>query len=83
MLKYPASRRKNILQAKCGPGAWVAQSVKYLTLGFSSGHDLMVLWVRALHRALHWQRGVCLGFSHPLSLPLPCSPCLCLSQINE
>ena len=22
-------------------GAWVAQSVKHLTLGFSSGHDLM------------------------------------------
>ena len=25
-----------------GGGAWVAQSVKCLTLGFSSGHDLMV-----------------------------------------
>ena len=23
-------------------GAWVAQSVKYLTLGFGSGHDLTV-----------------------------------------
>ena len=23
-------------------GAWVAQSVKYLVLDFSSGHDLMV-----------------------------------------
>ena len=28
------------------PGvAWVAQSVKPRTLGFGSGHDLMVLWV--------------------------------------
>ena len=25
-----------------GRGAWVAQSVKHLTLDFSSGHDLMV-----------------------------------------
>ena len=25
-------------------GAWVAQSVECLTLGFSSGPDLMVLW---------------------------------------
>ena len=24
-------------------GAWVVQSIKYLTLGFGSGHDLMVL----------------------------------------
>ena len=28
---------------ECRVGArWVAQSVKHLTLGFSSGHDLMV-----------------------------------------
>ena len=53
-------------------GAWVAQSVKHLTLGFSSGHDLRVMisgswsqggeiepWVR-----LCAQRGVCsLSFS--------------------
>ena len=25
-----------------GGGTWVAQSVEHLTLGFSSGHDLMV-----------------------------------------
>ena len=30
----------------------VAQSVGCPTLGFSSGHDLAVLWVQALHRAL-------------------------------
>ena len=28
-------------------GAWVAQSVKYLALGFCSGHD-MILWVLGL-----------------------------------
>ena len=27
---------------KCWRGAWVAQSVKHLTLDFSSGHDLTV-----------------------------------------
>ena len=28
-----------------GRGAWVAQSVKCLTLGFSSGHDLRVFGI--------------------------------------
>ena len=26
-----------------GRGAWVAQSVEHLALGFSSGHDLMIV----------------------------------------
>ena len=30
----------------------MVQSVKHLTLGFGSGHDLMVSWVQALRRAL-------------------------------
>ena len=30
------------LNAPGRQGAWVAQSLKHLTLGFSSGHDLMV-----------------------------------------
>ena len=50
-------------------GAWVAQIVKCSTLGFGSGHDLMVSWVRAHVRALTVQSllGIlCL----PLSLPL-------------
>ena len=46
----------------------MAQAVKCLPLGFSSGHDLMVLWVRAPHRTLRWQREACLGFSVSLSL---------------
>ena len=33
-------------------GTWAAQFVKRLTLGFSPGRDLMVLWVRAPHQAL-------------------------------
>ena len=47
---------------------WAVQSVKRLTLGFGSGHDLMGSWVRALHLALHRQGGACLGFSLSLSL---------------
>ena len=55
-------------------GTWVAQSVKHLTLDFSSSHDLMVdhgiePWVGLLT-----EPGTCLGFS--LSLPLPCSQTL-------
>ena len=65
-------------------GAWVAESVKWLTLDFSSGRDLTVhefkpcvtLCVpRQEHEAY-------LRFSLPLSLPLPCSLTLALSQIN-
>ena len=48
-------------------GTSVAQSVKHLTLGFSSDHDLTVSWVQAGHQALCWQ-------------PSPYSHCLCLSQ---
>ena len=33
-------------------GAWVAQSVKHPTLGFSSGHDLMVREIEP-HLELH------------------------------
>ena len=33
-------------------GAWVAHSVKHPTLGFGSGHDLTVSWVRAPQWAL-------------------------------
>ena len=29
-----------------GEGAWVAQSVKHLTLGFVSGHDLTVCGIK-------------------------------------
>ena len=48
-------------------GAWVAQLVEYLTLGFSSDHGLTALWVGAPHQALHWQWGACVGFSLSLS----------------
>ena len=45
-------------------GAWVAQSIKHLTLDFCSGHDLMA-------------HGLCTDRTEPawdyLYLPLPCS----------
>ena len=47
----------------------MARSVKYLTLGFSSGHDLMVL---RSSPALSWQCEAYLGFFlSPLSAPPP------------
>ena len=64
--------------------AWMAQSVKHPTLDFGSGQDLMVLWIRALPRALCWWRGACLGFS--LSFSLCPSPSLAVSvslKINK
>ena len=64
----------------------MAQSVKRLTFGFGSDHDLMVSWVHDLSRALCWQHGACLGFSLFLSLSLSASPQLAhtLSKyINE
>ena len=55
-------------------GTWVAQSVKCLTLGFDSGHDLTV-------RGFEPHLGLCVdgmepawdSLSLPFSLPLPCS----------
>ena len=37
-------------------------------------------WVRTLHRALHWQCGVCLGFSFSLSL---CPSCALFPSQNK
>ena len=49
-------------------GAWVAQSVKHLTLDFGLGHDLRVVG------SSHPERGASLRFSLPL--PLHCSSLL-------
>ena len=61
-------------------GAWVAQSVKRLTLDFDSGHDLAV-------RELELQSGSALTAwsllgvpSLLLSLPLPCAHACRLSK---
>ena len=52
----------------------MAQSFERPTLGFSSGHDLTALWVRAPHQAQCWQYRGCLGFSLSLSsCPSPTS----------
>ena len=42
-LGFADSERRQLLKKQIGDwGAWVAQSVKRLTLDFSSGHDLTV-----------------------------------------
>ena len=63
-------------------GDYVAQSVKHLTLDFSSdfspGYELTVVDCGIEPHAEH---GACLGFALPLPLPLPCvlAHTLCLS----
>ena len=52
-------------------GAWMAQSVKGPTLGFGSGHDLSFLGLSTDMAEPSWKS---------LSLPLPCSHSLGLSQ---
>ena len=56
-------------------GAWVAQLVECPTLGFSSGHD-MVLELEP-YAGLCAEHRACLGFS--VSLPPPFSPACVLS----
>ena len=65
-------KKKNEKKGKENLGAWVAQSVKGQTLGFSSGHDLVVCEFE-LHVGLcadslepAWD-----SLSLPISLPLP------------
>ena len=50
--------------------AWVAQSVKHLTLGFGSGHDLMVHEFEPHIRLCvdSSEPGACFGFCVSLSL---------------
>ena len=68
----------NIFHESCS-GAWVAQSVKHLTLAFSSGHDLTVgefkpyVGLYAASREPAWD-------SFSVSLPLPMSASLSLSK---
>ena len=69
-----------LIRKLAGEGAWVAQSVKHLTLAFGSHHDLTVrgfepcigLYVDSVEPA--WV------LSLSLSLLLPNLCCLCLSQ---
>ena len=81
-LSHPGAPYSAILKTNTWVwGAWVAQSVERLTLGFSSGHDLTV-----------YELEPCVGLgaegTEPawdslspslLPLPLPCSTSLCLS----
>ena len=67
-----------MLGARLWGGTWVAQSVEPLTLGLSSGHDLMVLELEPLHWALGWQWSL-LGILSLLLCLCP-SPALSLSQ---
>ena len=57
-------------------GAWVVQSLKHLTLGFSSGHDLRVV-------RLNPTSGSMLSKSLFLSLPLLSARLLSLSPSNK
>ena len=58
----------------CSCSAWVAQSVKHLTLDFDSGHDIMVMRTSLMSGSvLSMEPG--LGFSLPTP-PCP-SPYLC------
>ena len=61
----------------------MAQSVKYLTLGFDSGHDLTVLWVQAPCQSGNtepaWD-----SLSLPLCAPLPSTHTVSVSlKINK
>lgn len=50
--------------------AWVAQSVKHLTPGFSLGHGLKVMRSSSLSTGIPAQQGAGLGFSLALCGPL-------------
>ena len=63
-------------------GAWVAQLVTCPTLDFGSGHKVTVLSSSPMSDSVLTVQSL-LGIpSLPLRLSLPCSLCLCLSQIN-
>ena len=60
-------------------GAWVAQSVDHPTLGFGSGHDLMVF---EFEPHIRLRMGGVEPAWDSLSPPLPLSLCLSQKQIN-
>ena len=53
-------------------GTWVAQSVKRLTLGFGSGHDLMVRGFKPHTGSVLTTQSLLGILFLPLSLPFPC-----------
>ena len=62
---------KNIIVAD--RGAWLAQSIKSLTLGFSSGHDLTVRRFEPCSQHRACLRFSLFSLSHSLPLPHPLS----------
>ena len=64
-------------------GTWVAQSVERLSLGFGSGHDLRVLWVRALHQALWGSMEPALDSPSLTALPHSYSVSLKISKLKK
>ena len=52
-LSQPSAPTHRYFKSMTFRGTWVTQSVKHLTLDFSSGHDLNGSWVQALCGALH------------------------------
>ena len=62
-------------------GAWAAQLVERLTLGFSSGCDLRVVRLIEPRVWLHTQHKICLRVSLYLSLP-PASTCTLLLSLK-
>ena len=82
LVKIGSSKSSFTYKILMNRGAWVAQLVKPLTLGFSSGSDLRV--VRS--SPAEPQHGVCLRFS-PFLSPSPSAPpttyCLSSSQISK
>ena len=67
-------------------GTWVAQSVKYLTLGFGSGHDLMVCEVKP-HIRLCTDRTcprLCLLFcAHANGYKIPLGHSLAIAEMGK
>ena len=87
---FPCSKNPKQIAPKCNAstygkepkrGAWVAQSVKRLTLDFGSGHDLTVRGFKPCMGLCADSAEACLGFSLSLSLCSSPTHSLSLSQI--
>ena len=70
-MKYMTQDRNNIKVDLTLSGNWVAQSVKRLTLGFGSGHDLTVHEFEPCVGSALTSVEPAWDFSLLLSLPLP------------
>ena len=64
-------------------GTWVAQSAEHLTLGFGSGHDLLIHGIEPCIRLCANSMEPALDSLCPFLCPCPACTCMCMLLLSK